>query len=65
MPVDPRLDDLLTAYLEDRWRRFPPKRRTAPTANPWSAASQRTALFTGSSGEPLTVGQLSYLVTKA
>lgn len=67
VPVDPRLDDLLTTYLEDRWRRFPPRRRKtpSPTPDPWSAASRTTALFAGSSGEPLTVGQLSYLVTKA
>ena len=67
VPVDPRLDDLLTAYLTDRWHRFPPRRRQtpSPTTGPWSAAPRKTALFAGSSGEALTVGQLSYLVTKA
>lgn len=67
VPVDPRLDALLTTYLEDRWRRFPPTRRKSPSpaVDPWSAAPPKTALFAGSGGEPLTVGQLSYLVTKA
>ena len=66
VPVDPRLDDLLTAYLEDRWRRFPPRRRSAISpVDPWTAAPRKTALFAGSDGDPLTVGQLSYLVTKA
>lgn len=66
VPVDPRLDDLLTTYLADRWRRFPSNRQTSsPSADPWAAAPPRVALFAGSNGEPLTVGQLSYLVTKA
>ena len=67
VPVDPRLDQLLTTYLEDRWHRFPPSRRHSPSPDPdpWTAAPPKTALFAGRDGDPLTVGQLSYLVTKA
>ncbi len=72
IPVDPRLDDLLTAYLADRWRRFPVGRRGSRSSSasstepdPWTAGHPRTSLFAGSGGDPLTVSQLEYLVTKA
>ncbi len=33
--------------------------------DPWTGAPRKTAVFAGNNGQPLTVGQLSYLVTKA
>ncbi len=67
IPIDPRLETVLTAYLTDRWQRFgtPSGGHPSPTADPWAGAAPATPLWAGGHGEPMTVGQLEYLVKKA
>lgn len=67
IPIDPRLETVLTAYLTDRWQRFgtPSGGRPSPTAEPWAAAPPGAPMWAGSQGEPMTVGQLEYMVKKA
>lgn len=63
VPIDPRLEDLLTAYLADRWHRWPVRGRTDPN-DPWSAP-QRAPLWLGDAGTRLTSAQLAHLVERA
>ncbi|MGB8020007.1 MAG: tyrosine-type recombinase/integrase [Candidatus Nanopelagicales bacterium] len=63
VPVDPRLEDLLAAYLAERWARWPVAGRARPV-DPWSAPA-RAALWLGDKGQPLTSAQLAHLVERA
>lgn len=67
IPIDPRLETVLTAYLTDRWARFgaPGGSHPSPTDNPWVQSPLNTPLWADGHGEPLTVGQLEYFVRKA
>ncbi len=63
VPIDPRLEHLLTGYLVSRWQRFPLKGRSRPD-DPWSAPPA-TPLWLGDQGQPMTSPQLTYLVQRA
>ncbi|MBK6763410.1 MAG: site-specific integrase [Micrococcales bacterium] len=66
IPIDPRLETVLTAYLTDRWPRFVlPAVTILPTDDPWVQSPPNTPLWADGHGEPLTVGQLEYFVRKA
>lgn len=63
VPIDPRLEHLLSSYLTSRWLRFPIKGRVRPD-DPWSAPPA-TPLWLGDQGKPMTSPQLTYLVQRA
>jgi integrase/recombinase XerD len=63
VPLDPRLEDLISAYLADRWRRWPTPGRSDPT-DPWSGPP-RTSLWLGDTGRPMTSDQLAHIVERA
>ncbi len=67
IPIDPRLETVLTAYLTDRWARFgaPGGSHPSPTDDPMAQSPPNTPLWADGHGEPLTVGQLEYFVRKA
>ena len=67
IPIDPRLETVLTAYLSDRWNSFgtPTGNHPAADQDPWTQAEPATPLWAGSYGETLTTGQLAYFVSKA
>lgn len=62
VPVDPRLEALITAYLADRWVRFPSRGRSSEA--PWQVPP-RTPLWVGDGGEAMSTGQLARLVERA
>lgn len=62
IPIQPALEQLLAAYLSERWSRFPLKGRTMP--DPWHAPPE-SPLWVGDSGRALTTSQLGYIVQRA
>lgn len=62
VPFDERMWPVLTAYLEERWRRFPPAK---DTGDPWTAVPPTTVLWVSDKGLPMNYSQLEYLVERA
>lgn len=62
VPIDPRLEGLLTAYLADRWTRWPERGRNPD--RPWKVPPS-TLFWANDRGEPLNSGQLGRLVERA
>jgi integrase/recombinase XerD len=63
IPIGSGLEDLLGAYLAQRWARFPTGGRPRP-ADPFSAPA-RCPMWVGDKGTPMSSHQLAHLVERA
>lgn len=63
IPIDPRLEVVIGAYLRERVDRFPPRGSSA--TDEWGALAHDAPLWVTTTNEPFTIGRLEYLVRLA